>query len=132
LSSPQLQVNDTVPINVTEIGLMPRRIITLSIALALFVSTQVAFAHDDWISRHQFSDPMSHAWCCDEQDCFPLAQEAVRIIGNGFVVDGQYFIARQRVLPSSDGQYWACFNSEGRGPHDREKGVRCFFAPMNS
>lgn len=105
---------------------------TFSIALVLFVSTGTAIAHDDWISRNQFYDPMSRAWCCDEHDCFPLAVEKVKVMGTGFVVEGQYFVARHRVLPSSDGQYWACFNGEGRGPHDRPKGVRCFFAPMNT
>ncbi|HEX7109474.1 MAG TPA: hypothetical protein VF224_09570 [Aestuariivirga sp.] len=111
---------------------MPPRIITVSAVLTLFVSTQGVFAHDDWISRQKYYDPESHASCCDERDCFPLEDEDVLALGEGFEINGQYFIARQRVLPSGDGQYWACFNSDGRGPHDREKGVRCFFAPMNS
>jgi hypothetical protein len=111
---------------------MPPRIMTLSAVLALFVSAQSVFAHDAWISRQHYYDPESRASCCDEHDCFPLEDEDVLALGGGFEINGQYFIARQRVLPSSDGQYWACFNSEGRGPHDREKGVRCFFAPMNS
>lgn len=111
---------------------MPHRIITLSAVLALGVSSQVALAHEAWISRQQYYDPESRASCCDEHDCFPLEDEDVLALGGGFEIKGQYFIARQRVLPSSDGQYWACFNSEGRGPHDRKKGVRCFFAPMNS
>lgn len=111
---------------------MPRRIVNLSCLLALGVSGQVALAHDAWISRQQYYDPETRASCCDEHDCFPLEDEDVLASVGGFEVQGQFFIAHHRVLPSSDGQYWACFNSEGRGPHDREKGVRCFFAPMNS
>lgn len=111
---------------------MPRRIIILSAVLAIFVSAPGVFAHDAWISRQQYYDPESRASCCDEHDCVPLEDEDVLRLGGGFEIKGQYFIGRHRVLPSSDGQYWACFNSEGRGPHDREKGVRCFFAPMNS
>ena len=106
--------------------------VTMPLVLAFFVSTQAALAHDNWISRHHFYDPVSGAWCCDEHDCSALEDIEVREMGEGFMVGGQYFVARQHVLPSSDGQYWACFNSEGRGPHDREKGVRCFFAPINS
>jgi len=111
---------------------MPRRIIALSVVLALFLSTPGAFAHDHWISRQQYADPESRALCCNEHDCFPLADEDVRASAKGFVVSGQFFVARQRILPSSDSQYWACFNSEGTGPHDRKRDVRCFFAPMNT
>lgn len=111
---------------------MPTRIITLSAMLALFVSNEGAFAHDSWISRQQNYDPESHASCCNEHDCFPLKSEDVITLGGGFIINGQYFIVRQRVLPSGDGQYWACFNTGGKGPHATEKDVRCFFAPMNS
>jgi hypothetical protein len=104
----------------------------LSVGLALFAFPHMAFAHDSWISRQQYSDPETRASCCNEHDCFPLDDDDVQTSTEGFVISGQYFVARQRILPSSDNQYWACFNSEGRGPHDRKKGVRCFFAPMNS
>lgn len=111
---------------------MPRCTVTLSVVLALFVSARGVFAHDSWISRHQYSDPESRDWCCDEHDCFPLDDDEVRVTGEGFELNGKYFVARQRVLLSGDGQYWACFNSGGKGPHGREKEVRCFFAPMNT
>jgi hypothetical protein len=111
---------------------MPRRIITWSVALTLLASSPGVFAHDNWISRQQFYDPNSRAWCCDEHDCVPLDDEDVRATVGGFEIDGQYFVARQRVLPSGDGQYWACFNTGGKGPHAREKEVRCFFAPLNT
>ena len=102
------------------------------VVLAVLFSTEVVLAHGSWISRNQFYDPSSGAWCCDEHDCSALDEQTVRPIGDGFMIDGRYFIARQRVLPSSDGQYWACFNTGGKGPHAREKEVRCFFAPMNT
>ncbi len=111
---------------------MPRHFKILLVVLALFGSAHGVFAHDSWISRHQYSDPDSRDWCCDEHDCFPLADGEVRVTGEGFELNGKYFVARQRVLLSGDGQYWACFNSGGKGPHGREKEVRCFFAPMNT
>lgn len=111
---------------------MPRRIITWSVRLILFLSTPNVFAHDNWISRQQYSSPESQALCCNENDCFPLADEDVRASAKGFVISGQYFVARQRILPSGDSQYWACFNSKGTGPHDRKRNVRCFFAQMNT
>jgi hypothetical protein len=107
-------------------------IVTIFTALALFLFSQAVIAHDSWISRHQFYDPNSGAWCCDEHDCAALDEIEVRETGNGFIVADKYFVSRQRVLPSSDGNYWACFNSEGKGAHDRKEGVRCFFAPMSS
>ena len=107
-------------------------IITIFTLLALFLFSEVVMAHDTWISRHQFVDPSSGAWCCDENDCSTLEEIDVRETPNGFIVAGEYFVSRQRLLPSHDGNYWACFNSEGQGAHDRKKGVRCFFAPMSS
>jgi hypothetical protein len=107
----------------------PQRVIGL---LALFISSPFVLAHDSWISRHQFYDPSSGAWCCDEHDCSVLDDVAVREIGDGFIIEGRHFIARHRVLPSGDGQYWACFNTGGKGLHEREKEVRCFFAPLNT
>jgi hypothetical protein len=115
-----------------RMSLMPRHYIVLSVVLALFVSSHAAFAHESWISRHQYSDPESRDWRCDEHDCFPLDDDQVRATKEGFELNGNFFVARHRVLLSGDGQYWACFNTGGKGPHAREKEVRCFFAPMNS
>jgi hypothetical protein len=100
--------------------------------LALFVSSPFVSAHDSWVSRYQFYDPDSGAWCCDEHDCSILDDVAVRQMDGGFIIDDRHFVARHRVLPSRDGQYWACFNTGGKGPHGREKEIRCFFAPMNT
>ena len=105
---------------------------SLSSLAALFAATHVAFAHDSWISRHQFLDPKTGAQCCDEHDCSALEEREVKATEGGFLVRGKYFVDRMRVLSSADGSYWACFNSEGTGAHDRKMDVRCFFAPMNS
>ena len=76
---------------------MPRRVLTSSIVLTVFLSTPGAFAHDNWISRQQHSDPESRAVCCNEHDCFMLNDKDVQIAPNGFVVSGQFFVARQRI-----------------------------------
>ena len=104
----------------------------LSAGLALFAFPHMAFGHDSWISRQQYSDPETRASCCNEHDCFPLDDDEIRVTNEGFELNGKYFVARQRVLLSGDGHYWACFNTGGKGPHAREKEVRCFFAPMNT
>jgi hypothetical protein len=106
--------------------------VTMSGVLALFISSPFVLAHDSWISRNQFYDPISGAWCCDEHDCSTLDDVAVRQMDGGFIIEDRHFVARHRVLPSSDDQYWACFNTGGKGPHGREKEIRCFFAPMNT
>ena len=103
----------------------------ISIALAILGLSSAASAHDNWISRQRFHDPQSQSWCCDETDCRPVDDKDVEVSHDGFRLNSQYFISRKRVLPSSDTKYWACFNEAGRGPHAREKNVRCFFAPMN-
>jgi hypothetical protein len=107
-------------------------LLSLSSLVAVLAVPYVALAHDSWINRHQFLDPKTGALCCDEHDCSALEEREVRATDGGFVVRGKYFVARVRVLSSADGNYWACFNSEGTGAHDRKMDVRCFFAPLNS
>jgi hypothetical protein len=97
-----------------------------------------AFAHDSWISREKARDPESGAWCCNEHDCQMLSPDQVFQEKDGVIVVTTFFgeehrfsVARSRVLPSQDGQYWACLSMEqasrGRGVH---LGIRCFFAPL--
>src|SRR5262245_57412884 len=100
-------------------------------ALTILGSTQVAVAHDNWILRQRFHDPVSRSWCCDEHDWLPIDEEEVEVTGNGFLLSGRYFVARERVLPSNDTQFWVYFNPERKGIHERAKNVRCFFAPLN-
>lgn len=109
-----------------------RSIAAISAILVLVPMSDSVVAHSNWISRNKYLDPISGAWCCDENDCSVLEAIEVRETAGGFLVAGQYFVSRQRALPSNDSDYWACFNSEGQGAHDRVRGVRCFFAPMSS
>jgi hypothetical protein len=102
------------------------------VTLAPIALTQPSIAHDHWISRYNFHDPNSGAMCCDEHDCSVLNENEVHEIQDGFLISGIYFVARKRVLLSFDSHYWACFNSEGTGAHDRKKDVRCFFVPINT
>jgi len=105
---------------------------SLCAGLVLFAVPGMTVAHESWISRHQFHDPNTGALCCDEHDCAALEERDVRKTDGGFMVRGKYFVARKRVLSSADGNYWACFNDEGKGPHDRKADVRCFFAPLSA
>jgi hypothetical protein len=97
----------------------------------VYPEQQVVPVHESWISRQQFYDPSSGARCCNEHDCSALEDVEVREISGGFLIERRYFVTRQRVLPSIDGRYWACFNTGG-GPHRMVKEVRCFFAPMST
>ena len=103
----------------------------ISLALSVLASSGEAFAHDNWISRQRFKDPASRSWCCDENDCFPIGDEQVKATRGGFLIDGEHFVDRKRVLPSNDARFWACFNGKGKGPHEKDEKVRCFFAPLN-
>ena len=96
----------------------------------VYPEQQVVPVHESWISRQQFYDPSSGARCCNEHDCSALEDEEVREISGSFLIERRYFVTRQRVLPSSDGRYWVCYDTGG-GPH-RPREVRCFFAPMST
>ena len=39
----------------------------------------------------------------------PLDDDEIRVTNEGFELNGKHFVARQRVLLSGDGHYWACF-----------------------
>lgn len=95
-------------------------------------------AHDMWISRGKFRDPVSGAWCCNADDCHPLEPDQVWHEDHGVTITIPYFgethsfvVPNGRIQPSGDGQYWACLSTEsasrGRGVH---LGVRCFFEPL--
>jgi hypothetical protein len=99
---------------------------------ALTVSAPIAHAHDSWISRHQYRDPVSGNWCCDDHDCTPLADSDVARTVGGYLVAGKYPVDHRRALASGDERYWICFNEEGKGPHDRVRNVKCFFVPIPS
>jgi hypothetical protein len=102
------------------------------VALSLLGSMPLASAHDSWISRHQFRDPASNAWCCDEHDCGALGDGRVRETTEGYIVDNRFAVTSSRVLPSYDGHFWACFEPGGLHGHGPKRGIRCFFAPLMS
>lgn len=114
--------------------IVPRvlRAFPLWASLTVAMPSSLVLAHDSWISRDQYRDPASNAWCCDEHDCSAIDKSEVKVAGPGFLVRDVYWVERQRILPSGDGNYWACFNSEGKGPHDRPAGVRCLFVPFGA
>lgn len=115
-------------------SLVPRvlRTVPLCASLTVILPSSVVLAHDSWISRYRYRDPATNAWCCDEHDCSAIDRSEVKVAGPGFLVRGIYWVERQRILPSGDGNYWACFNSEGTGPHDQPAGVRCLFVPFDA
>ena len=100
--------------------------------LALLVLPIPVLAHEHWISRQQFRDPVSGAWCCNEHDCKVLDLRQIRETAGGFLIGGMYFVTRERVLPSSDESYWACFTNGGTGAHEHQPGIRCLFVPLST
>src|SRR3954451_21522904 len=85
-----------------------------------------AYPHDSWISREKFRDPQSGDWCCNEHDCKALGPDQVwqqksdmKISVPFFGEDRSFLVPKSRILPSRDGNYWACLSTEaasqGRG-----------------
>jgi hypothetical protein len=109
-----------------------------STLIVLVAFSQPVQSHESWISRNMYRDPLTGQLCCNEQDCHILSSEEVRQSEGSFEIEIPHFGATKkfsipfsRVLPSQDGEYWACLSSEafskGRGV---TLGVRCFFAPL--
>ena len=102
------------------------------------ILTGPAAAHDHWMSRQQFRDPVSGDWCCNEHDCQPLDSGQVHHVRGKVTVTIPYFgedrrftFTSRRILPSGDENYWACISTEatahGRGV---SLSMRCFFEPL--
>ncbi len=89
-----------------------------------------AAAHDHWMSRGDYRDPLFGEPCCDEHDCQPVADEDVKAAPDGYHLASGEVVPYRRVLTSEDGRYWVCrwdVHWENlRSP------IRCFFAPAQS
>jgi len=98
---------------------------TLFAALAIFLTSSTAFAHDSWISRGQFRGPQNGEWCCGASDCFVVPSSSVKMSQPGFVIHPlEEVVPYKEALPSADGQYWRCHRPDGSR--------RCFFAPVTA
>lgn len=61
------------------------------------------FAHD--VQAHEFYS----IECCNEQDCAPLPDGAVKITKTGYLWDGELFVyGERRIKYSPDGKYHGC------------------------
>jgi hypothetical protein len=75
-------------------------------------------AHDSWISRGAYRNPVGE-WCCGDNDC--ESPDRVAVTGKGWVVRDTEFVPFEEASPSPDGKVWIC-----RRP-DRTR--RCVFGP---
>lgn len=111
----------------------------MRVLLVLLTITLPALAHDSWISRGGYRNPINGEWCCGDHDCVVLPPEAVRQVAGGYRLDGvgvlgsgtgavdvpvSEFVPQAEVQASRDGQYWRC--------HRPDRSRRCFFAPPPS
>jgi hypothetical protein len=86
---------------------------SISALVGSLFSTALAEAHDTWVSRKQFQDPASGAWCCDEHDCSPLDNRDPMAAGS-FI--GVPTAKGRRDGPSFLGQFSATGCDRAQGP----------------
>jgi hypothetical protein len=100
------------------------------IAAAVMVAAP-AWAHDagegSWMNQMNLLDPVTHNWCCNEQDCAPVpAGGVLEQDGGMLVVETGEVIAQERIIwRAPDGQWWRCRNLGG----DEEGKTRCLIGP---
>ena len=79
-------------------------------------------AHDSWISRGAFRNPVNNEWCCGEGDCFVVPGNQVHVTPAGYRLQANgEVVPYSEVQASRDGEYWRCKRPDGSR--------RCFFAP---
>lgn len=100
--------------------------LVLSIVTLLLILIGAASAHDHWIGRGGYRDPVSGASCCGTMDCAALRDGAVIARRGGWhVVETGEVISYARTLDSPDGRFWRCRFLGG----ERKGQTRCLFAP---
>lgn len=89
-----------------------------------------ARAHDHWINRGGYRDPLFGEQCCGDHDCVPVAEVDVRALPDGYHLASGEIVPYRRTLTSEDGRYWVC----RWDVHWEKKNspIRCFFAPLRS
>jgi len=77
--------------------------------------------HDHWISQNKLVDPVSGAWCCNQQDCQEIS--GVTESDSGFhIVETGEMIPHNRILwKSQTGHWWRC--------RDGQNWTRCLIGP---
>jgi hypothetical protein len=78
--------------------------------LLAFVFGGEARAHDSWISREHLTDPVTHAWCCDERDTREETDNIVAVPGGYLVKSTGEVIPKARVIWRSPGGWWRARN----------------------
>jgi hypothetical protein len=97
----------------------------------LFFSTPAA-AHDHWISRGNYSDPVERWHCCGEDDCDPVSPDDIQPTTGGYLIKStKETIPFKRTIPAEpddDGvtRYYTCRWKKLSDPNT----LRCFFAPF--
>lgn len=99
-------------------------------AVLLVAGVMPLAAHDHWMSRGDYRDPLFGEQCCDERDCQPVPDEQVRAAPDGYHLASGEVIPYRRVLTSEDGRYWVCRWDVHW--ESRRSPIRCFFAPPQS
>lgn len=76
---------------------------------------------------HDFYPPSCCSGDTHTGDCAPLARARVEEVQGGYLVDGMFFVSRERARNSPDGQYHGCFPAGEAGPE-----LGCFWRPIPS
>lgn len=76
---------------------------------------------------HDFYPPSCCSGDTHNGDCAPLASARVREVQGGYLVDGAFFVSRERARNSPDDQYHGCFPQGEAGPE-----LGCFWRPLPS
>jgi len=101
---------------------MFKRLAGLMAGACLLGASTAAIAHDSWIARGEYRNPVTGEWCCGKHECFPIAAKNIAIGETGYEIRhlGES-VPHNQVMTSEDNQYWRCHRHDGTR--------RCFFAP---
>ena len=85
-----------------------------------------AWAHDSWINRGDYRNPVTHSSCCGNIDCERVPATTVILRNGGYYLPSTgETIPLDEVQKSEDNDYWRCRydGAPGKGK------TRCLFVP---
>lgn len=97
-------------------------ILAFATSLSFYSRTQ---AHDHWINRGDYSDPVYGWRCCGDTDCLPIPMDKLKATAVGWLLPDGAIIPYARGIPTLDGLAYTCrWGSEQMGTGNP---YRCLF-----
>jgi|SRR5215472_13001559 len=97
------------------------------VIVGVFALASYGLAHDHWINHKELHDPITHQWCCNDNDC--RAEEVVEKPEGVLVSNGELISWDRVIWDSPDGKWWRCHDMMAGNGVPLHDVTRCLIGP---